>query len=178
MLATINSSSTFLDETLCTLRYAAKTATIKNLACLNRDFKKKYVDEFGQECELNLILEPMLSTSLVQDNRRLEMTVRHMDEKWQERLREAERLKQKEIVELERSLLCLYESETRARSCCLVNLNEDPSLSEKLIYVVREGGEPVLVGSDKERANIHLSHVMIAPVHCQIVHVRSEASDR
>lgn len=63
MLATINSSSIFLDETMCTLRYAAKTAKIKNVACLNRDFKKKYIDEFGQECEMNLIMEPMTSMS-------------------------------------------------------------------------------------------------------------------
>jgi len=59
MLATVNSSSIFYDETLCTLRYAAKTAKIANQACLNKDFKKRYIDEFGQECEMNLIMEPM-----------------------------------------------------------------------------------------------------------------------
>ena len=32
MLATVNASSLYIDETLCTLRYAAKTACIKNIA--------------------------------------------------------------------------------------------------------------------------------------------------
>jgi len=63
MLATVNSSSVFYEETLCTLRYAAKTARIANQACLNRDFKKRYIDEFGQECEMNLIMEPMTARS-------------------------------------------------------------------------------------------------------------------
>lgn len=186
MLATINSSSIYCDETLCTLRYAAKASRIKNQACLNRDFKKKYIDEFGQECEMNLILAPMLSMTglkvaendaeLAENNKRLEMTLKQMDDEWKEKLEEAERLKQKEILELERSLICLYENETRAQNCCLINLNEDPSLSEKLIYVIKESGEPILIGSDKERANIYLNHIMIAPVHCQITHMKNEAT--
>lgn len=186
MLATISSSSIYCDETLCTLRYAAKASTIKNQACLNRDFKKKCIDEFGQECEMNLILAPMLSMTglrvaendveLAENNKRLEMTLKQMDDEWKEKLDEAERLKQKEILELERSLICLCENETRAQNCCLINLNEDPSLSEKLIYVIKESVDPILIGSDKERAKIYLNHIMIAPVHCQIMHVKTEAT--
>jgi kinesin family protein 1 len=115
MLATINASSCFMDETLCTLRYAAKTAQIKNLACLNRNFKQKYIDEFGQECEMNLIMEPMTTSMTglpvnqnemnLENNKKLELTLKQMELEWKEKLEEAERLKQKEIIDLEKSLI-------------------------------------------------------------------------
>ena len=148
MLATVNSSSFYLDETLCTLRYAAKTACIKNEACLNRNFRQKYIDEFGKEVEMNLIMPPMTtsmtglpihskSTGTSENDNQLELTIKLMEKEWKEKLEEAERLKQKEINDLEKSLIVLYENETRAQNCCLINLNEDPSLSEKLIYVLK-----------------------------------------
>ncbi len=148
MLATVNSSSFYLDETLCTLRYAAKTACIKNEACLNRNFRQKYIDEFGKEVEMNLIMPPMTtsmtglpihskSTGTSENDNQLELTIKLMEKEWKEKLEEAERLKQKEINDLEKSLIVLYENETRAQNCCLINLNEDPSLSEKLIYLLK-----------------------------------------
>ena len=86
MLATVNSSSFYLDETLCTLRYAAKTACIKNEACLNRNFRQKYIDEFGAEVEMSLIMAPMSSmTSLPlnskadERNTQLELTIKQME---------------------------------------------------------------------------------------------------
>ena len=181
-----------MDETLCTLRYAAKTARIKNLACLNRNFKKKYINEFGEECEMNLIMEPMLSSmsglplnqneSHLENARKLELTLKQMEQEWKEKLEEAERLKQKEIIDLEKSLICLYEKETRAQNCCLINLNEDPSLSEKLIYLLKTSNDKnkenvvpnpqptttTLIGSDKSLVNIHLTGPLIASIHCKI----------
>ena len=84
-----------------------------------------------------------------------------MDAEWKEKLAEAERLKQKEIKQLEKSLICLYESETRAQNCCLINLNEDPSLSEKLIYLIKDSAGPTVIGSDACQANIHLTGLLI-----------------
>ena len=181
MLATVNSSSFYLDETLCTLRYAAKTACIKNEACLNRNFRQKYIDEFGKEVEMNLIMPPMTTSmtglpihnklnGAVEKDNQLELTIKLMEKEWKEKLEEAERLKQKEINDLEKSLIVLYENETRAQNCCLINLNEDPSLSEKLIYLLKssqnnkENNETsvTLIGSDKNLANIHLTGPLIA----------------
>ena len=173
MLATVNASNSYLDETLCTLRYAAKTACIKNLAHLNRNFRQKYTNEFGQELEMNLILPPMHSISSLENkylkDAELERTLKAMEQEWKEKLDEAERLKQKEINDLEKSLIVLYENETRAQNCCLINLNEDPSLSEKLIYVLKSSSDScTLVGSDKNEANIHLTGPLIAAVHCKL----------
>jgi len=100
-----------------------------------------------------------------------------MDQEWKEKLAEAERLKQKEILELEKSLICLYENETSANNCCLINLNEDPILSEKIFYSIKDTAGPILIGSDKKLVDIHLANiVMIAPVHCQITFARNEAT--
>ena len=108
----------------------------------------------------------------------LELTIKQMEKEWKEKLEEAERLKQKEINDLEKSLIVLYENETRAQNCCLINLNEDPSLSEKLIYLLKsqnnnkennEETTATLVGSDKNLVNIHLTGPLIASVHCRII---------
>ena len=173
MLATVNASSCYLDETLCTLRYAAKTANIKNIACLNRNFKQKYVNELGQEMEMTLMLP--------QAHNEFE-TLKQMELVWKEKLEEAERMKIKEINDLEKSLIGLYENETRAQNSCLINLNEDPSLSEKLIYLLKvdsdDGSESVtFIGSDKAKVHIHLTGALIAPVHSKIICKRRKSED-
>ncbi len=183
MLATVNASNNYLEETLCTLRYAAKTACIKNVAHLNRNFKQKYINDLGEETEMSLILPPMSSNvpfdikSSKMRDAQLEVTIRIMEEEWKEKLEEAELLKQKEINDLEMSLIVLYENETRAQNCCLINLNEDPSLSEKLIYLLKSSDAKLnssiesietLVGSDKNLVNIHLTGPLIAQVHSKI----------
>lgn len=175
MLATINASSGYIDETVCTLRYAAKTACIKNVAHLNRNFKQKYINEFGQEVEMNLMLAPMCvsqddlnrENNLLRKNDELQLAIKQMEQEWKDKLDEAERLKQKEINDLEKSLLVLYENETRSQNCCLINLNEDPSLSEKLIYILSKS-DSTLVGSDKHSVNIHICGPLIAPIHARI----------
>jgi kinesin family member 14 len=196
ILATINASSCYLDETLCTLRYAAKAACIKNAAHLNRNFRQKYINEFGQEMEMNLVLPPMSSFSGLTlskgsasnrneinvkgsgVNTELQETLKQMEQEWKQKLEEAERLKQKEINDLEKSLIVLYENETRAQNCCLINLNEDPLLSEKLIYLLKsctttdqetiESASSTLIGSDKNSVDIHLTGPLIASIHCKI----------
>ncbi|CAF0703833.1 unnamed protein product [Brachionus calyciflorus] len=171
MLATVNASSCYIDETICTLRYAAKTATIKNSAHLNRNFKQKFINEFGVEQEMNLALSPMntgFEKSLIKKNDELQETLKLMELEWKQKLEEAERLKQKEINDLEKSLIVLYEKETSAQNCCLINLNEDPLLSEKLIYVLKKTGE-TLIGSDRNLVNIHLSGALISEKHSKIL---------
>ena len=192
MLATVNASNSYLEETICTLRYAAKTACIKNLAHLNRNFKQKYINDYGVESEMSLILPPLspnvaldTKTAKMMRDAQLEATIRVMEEEWKEKLDEAERLKQKEINDLEKSLIVLYENETRARNCCLINLNEDPSLSEKLIYLLKAADSKTdtsgarvetLVGSEKSAVNIHLTGPLIAPVHSKIGKRSDESS--
>ena len=89
-----------------------------------------------------------------------------MEAEWQEKLARAECLKQKEIADLEKSLIVLYANETRSHNCCLINLNEDPSLSEKLIYLLKNGS--TIIGNDKSKVDIHLTGALLAAQHAKI----------
>lgn len=196
MLATVCASSAYVDETVCTLRYATKTASIKTAAHLNCNYRRKYIDEYGRENEITLLLPPMSaldsnSLFLKQQQRHqqlmeeqsqkhevlekrageLEQTLKSMEVEWREKLARAELLKQKEIADMEKSLIALYGNETCSRNCCLINLNEDPSLSEKLIYLLKSDANTTLIGSDKPRADIHLSSALVATQHARILKV-------
>ncbi len=185
MLATVCASSAYIDETVCTLRYAAKTACIKTTAHLNRNYRRQYIDEFGRESEMTLILPPMSAiescctgncaskkTNNEKETESMEATIKTMEAEWREKLARAERLKQKEIADLEKSLIVLYANETRSHNCCLINLNEDPSLSEKLIYLLKNdeatGDSVTIIGSDKAKVDIHLSGALLAGQHAHI----------
>jgi kinesin family protein 14 len=191
MLATVCASSAYIDETVCTLRYAAKTACIKTTAHLNRNYRRQYIDEFGRESEMTLILPPMSAidnsyncctgncatkkvNSDSDSSSSMEATIKTMEAEWREKLARAECLKQKEIADLEKSLIVLYANETRSHNCCLINLNEDPSLSEKLIYLLKNdeaagpGDSVTIIGSDKARVDIHLSGALLSGQHAKI----------
>ena len=171
MLATINCSNQYIEETLCTLRYAAKTACIKNTAMLNRNYKKKIFNEFGQEIEINVLNKQERETIL---NEMIQI-----ENEWKRKLDEANKRKEDEIKSLQKSLILLYENEKCSKNCCLINLNEDPLLSEKLIYLVRGFNESTLenetwIGSDRQLAHIYLSGPLIAPVHAKIIKENDE----
>jgi kinesin family protein 14 len=179
MLATVNASNLYIEETLCTLRYAAKTMCIKNSAHMNQNFKQKFINEFGQETEMNLVLPPLSTlesnssnnNELLKRTGELELTIKQMEQEWKDKLEKAEHLKQKEIKDMQKNLIVLYENETRSQNVCLINLNEDPSLSEKLIYLLKQDDNSLetLIGSDKNLVNIHLSGALIAPSHAKII---------
>ena len=120
MLATVNASSCYIEETMCTLRYAAKTACIKNAAHLNRNFRKKCLDEFGREIEVQLMLAPMECGAagsqindpfgnlvLAKKNDELQRELREMEREWRDKLEEAERLKQKVSLMIFHCLRCI-----------------------------------------------------------------------
>ena len=151
MLATINPSSQFLDETLSTLRYAAKTACIKNSAMLNRGDLIKY-----DLSELDVLKEE-----------RLKSIKQEMEQEWILRLNEANRLKEAELANLEKSLIIRNEEEKCSKNCCLINLNEDPLLSEKLIYLIKSSNRngSTIIGSNKLTADIVIQGPLIASNH-------------
>jgi hypothetical protein len=124
-----------MDETLCTLRYAAKTGSIRNLAHSNKAYLHTFVNEDGELCQVPWMLQPQ---GLGMSHAEMEQRQRELELEWRQKLDEAERLKHKEIEELKLSYLALCERETGAQNCCLVNLTEDPSLSEKLVYSLKD----------------------------------------
>ena len=162
MLSTINASSCYIDETLCTLRYAAKTASIKNAVEMNHNFRQKYINEFGEVTEISLAITPLKHIHDAQ----LETALKRMEKEWKDKLEEAERIKQKEIKDLEKSLIVFYENETNVQNCCLINLNEDPSFSEKLIYKLKSN---TTIGGDKNMVDINLTGPLIGSIHSKIL---------
>ena len=73
---------------------------------------------------------------------------------------------------LEKSLIVFYENEKRSQNCCLINLNEDPLLSEKLIYLIKSASsteQATIIGSNKQTADIYIYGPSIAPSHARIV---------
>jgi kinesin family protein 15 len=149
MLATIHPSSQFLDETLSTLRYATKTACIKNSATLNRGDLKYDLNELD---------------ALKEEKSKL---LKEMEIEYNLRLDEAKRLKEAELENLEKSLIIRNEEEKCSKNCCLINLNEDPLLSEKLIYLIKSSSknEATIIGSNKQTVDIFIHGPLIAPNH-------------
>jgi kinesin family protein 14 len=149
MLATIHPSSQFLDETLSTLRYATKTACIKNSAMLNRGDLKYDLNELD---------------ALKEEKSKL---LKEMEIEYNLRLDEAKRLKEAELENLEKSLIIRNEEEKCSKNCCLINLNEDPLLSEKLIYLIKSSSknEVTIIGSNKQTVDIFIHGPLIAPNH-------------
>ena len=151
MLATVNPSSHFIDETLSTLRYAAKTACIKNSAMLNRDLKYDL-------SELEALKEERLKSI---------NEIEIIKQEWAFKLTEANKRKEAELANLEKSLIIFYEKEKCSKNCCLINLNEDPLLSEKLIYLIKSSNssESTIVGCNQQNVDILISGPLIAPIH-------------
>lgn len=166
MLATVNCSSEYVDESLSTLRYAAKTACIKNVAKLNFNLNKRIVDQFGKEIDVN-VSEDAANAVLRADAKLME-ELKAIQTEWSLKLDEANRRKEEEIRALEKSLILLYENEKGSQNCCLINLNEDPLLSEKLYYLIKRDKASTLVGSKREQVDIYLSGPLIAPIHAKI----------
>ncbi|RUS69089.1 hypothetical protein EGW08_023149 [Elysia chlorotica] len=95
---------------------------------------------------------------------RLKNEMEEMSRSWQERLRQAEARKVEELKLLERAGVTL---KVDNRLPNLVNLNEDPQLSEMLLYVIKEGETRVGRDIDDSR-HIKLTGALIADKHCVI----------
>jgi hypothetical protein len=134
MLATINSTSAHLEETLCTLRYAAQAKCITNSATLNHN--QKWDD---MTIELSMMKKNTLNENLLA----------RIKNEWQLKLDEANRRKEDELRLLEKQMIQIYENENQSRNCCLINLTEDMLFSEKLIYIIRVRNSMALVTPER-----------------------------
>ena len=82
---------------------------------------------------------------------------------WQERLRQAEARKQEESKQLEKSGVAAVKVDNQLPN--LVNLNEDPQLSELLLYVIKTGQTRVGQKRQNSSHDIQLSGALIADNH-------------
>ncbi|CAD6216341.1 GSCOCG00004494001-RA-CDS [Cotesia congregata] len=168
MLATVSPSSTHLEETLATLRYACQARSIVNRVRINEDPHDKLIRqlkaevlrlrgvrenyerqlgprrllESGDSGNDNLeIQKKQLEIEQLRDQlKRTEEQLATNQKSWKEKLQEAEERKKSEINYLRHCGIAIELDYKEIKSTpCLVNLAADPMLSGTLLYLIPQG---------------------------------------
>jgi kinesin family protein 14 len=168
MIATISPSLEHYEESLGTLRYAQQAMSIINVARINEDPKAKLIRELRQEIERLQKLLGANPTSMeevfalrekLRDN---ELLMEEHSRTWKERLADSEQRLQEEFQKSQLSV------KIDNRLPNLVNLNEDPQLSEMLLYMLKEGISSVGREDSELEHDIELTGALIEGNHCVI----------
>ena len=166
MLATISPASKHVDETLATLRYACQARRIVNRIKVNESEHDKVIRELKSEIERlkclhyeylrqkkvtenvnivtrNIVIDTYNSNESEIENLKeqlldMEKELTRAQKTWLERLKEAEGLRQSELHLLKRKGLAIA-LDNEQQQACLVNLTDDPMLSETLFYILPPG---------------------------------------
>uniref|UniRef100_A0A8C1JGW0 Kinesin family member 14 n=1 Tax=Cyprinus carpio TaxID=7962 RepID=A0A8C1JGW0_CYPCA len=177
MIATLSPAASNMDESLSTLRYAQQARMIINIAKVNEDTNAKLIRELKAEVEklraaqmssqgiepekMRLFQQEITSLKTKLSQQEHEMAEAHRT--WKEKLEDAERRKREEARELQRAGVT-FKVDNRLPN--LVNLNEDPQLSEMLLYMIKEGETKVGKLKSESAHDIQLSGALIADEHC------------
>ncbi|XP_061681795.1 kinesin-like protein KIF14 isoform X2 [Syngnathoides biaculeatus] len=187
MIATLSPGRSNVEESLSTLRYAQQARTIINVAKVNEDTNAKLIRELKAEVE-KLRMAQASSRGIEPERVRLfqqEITAlknklcqqeREMVEanrEWREKLEQAEIRKREETKELQKSGVT-FKVDNRLPN--LVNLNEDPQLSEMLLYMIKEGQTTVGKLKSECTHDIQLTGALIADQHCIITNTQGIVS--
>ncbi|KAK5869767.1 hypothetical protein PBY51_024460 [Eleginops maclovinus] len=187
MIATISPAGSNVEETLSTLRYAQQARTIINVAKVNEDTSAKLIRDLKAEVEKlraaqasSQGIEPervrLFQQEIVGLRNRLCQQEREMIEAnraWREKLEQAEIRKREETKELQKAGVT-FKVDNRLPN--LVNLNEDPQLSEMLLYMIKEGRTTVGKLKSKSEHDIQLNGALIADQHCVITNLQGTVS--
>ncbi|XP_057585837.1 kinesin-like protein KIF14 [Hippopotamus amphibius kiboko] len=187
MVATVSPASSSVEETLSTLRYAAQARTIVTAARVNEDVSARLIRELKAEIEkLKAVqrnsqnIDPeryrlcrQEITSLRMKLHQQERDMAEMQRMWKEKLEQAEKRKLQVTKELQKAGIT-FQVDNRLPN--LVNLNEDPQLSEVLLYLIKEGTTTVGKCQPNSSHDIQLSGVLIADEHCTIHNVGGTVS--
>ncbi|NXT61314.1 KIF14 protein, partial [Chaetops frenatus] len=179
MIATVSPAASSTEETLSTLRYAKQACSIINIAKVNEDVNVKLIRELKAEIEkLKAAQKSALNTdrekyrhylqeitSLRVELHQQEKNMAEMQRAWKEKLEQAEKRKMEDIKELKKAGIA-FKMDNHLPN--LVNLNEDPQLSEVLLYMIKEGETTVGRCTPNSKHDIQLSGVLIADDHCVI----------
>uniref|UniRef100_M3ZV09 Kinesin-like protein KIF14 n=1 Tax=Xiphophorus maculatus TaxID=8083 RepID=M3ZV09_XIPMA len=187
MIATVSPAGTNVEESLSTLRYAQQARTIINVAKVNEDTSAKLIRELkaeveklrsaqmnsqGTEPERVRMFQQEISTlksKLCQQEREMVEANRA----WREKLEQAEIHKREETKELQKAGVT-FKVDNRLPN--LVNLNEDPQLSEMLLYMIKEGRTTVGKLKPDSSHDIQLTGTLIADRHCVISNIHNMVS--
>ncbi|XP_021261102.1 kinesin-like protein KIF14 isoform X2 [Numida meleagris] len=187
MIATISPAASSTEETLSTLRYAKQACSIINIAKVNEDVNAKLIRELKAEIEklkaaqksaqnrdpekYKHYLQEITSLRIKLHQQERDMT--EMQRAWKEKLEQAEKRKLEDIKELQKAGIA-FKMDNHLPN--LVNLNEDPQLSEVLLYMIKEGETTVGRYTPDSRHDIQLSGVLIADDHCVITNTTGKVS--
>ncbi|KAM6262159.1 kinesin-like protein KIF14 [Porphyrio hochstetteri] len=187
MIATVSPAASSTEETLSTLRYAKQGCSIINIAKVNEDVNVKLIRELKAEIEkLKAAQKRALNTDpekyrrYLQEVTSLRMKLHHqeremaeMQRAWKEKLEQAEKRKLEDTKELQKAGIA-FKMDNHLPN--LVNLNEDPQLSEVLLYMIKEGETTVGRYTPNSKHDIQLSGVLIADDHCVIKNTAGKVS--
>ncbi|NXN91305.1 KIF14 protein, partial [Rhinopomastus cyanomelas] len=187
MIATVSPAASSTEETLSTLRYAKQACSIVNVAKVNEDLNVRLIRELRAEiARLKAAQRSALNTDPEKYRRYLQEVTSlrvklHQQEKdmaeieraWREKLEQAEQRKVEDIKELQKAGIA-FRMDNRLPN--LVNLNEDPQLSEVLLYMLKEGETTVGRHAPGSKHDIQLPGVLIARDHCVMRNTAGEVS--
>ncbi|XP_033209116.1 kinesin-like protein KIF13A [Belonocnema kinseyi] len=179
MVAAISPAADNYEETLSTLRYADRAKRIVNHAVVNEDPNARIIRELRQEVEAlkEMLLHATGQGSMVVQRRtditeklsESERLMKEMSQTWEEKLVKTERLQHERQQALEKMGISVQASgiQVEKNKYYLVNLNDDPSLNELLVYYLKER---TLIGgrSAKTDQDIQLHGLGILPEHSVI----------
>lgn len=174
MLATVSPAIENYDESLSTLRYAHEARSIVNDARVNEDPTTKLIRELRSEIELLRSRYGMAKgeqaalLELQELKEKLNASHRLMEDfnrSWEEKLQMTKRMQDENIREMESQGVARDLRKIDNRQPNLVNLNEDPQLSEMLIYILKTGVTMIGCG---EGADVQLGGALVQNRHATI----------
>ncbi|XDB58875.1 hypothetical protein ABFV05_012491 [Capra hircus] len=179
MVAAVSPAGSSVEETLSTLRYAAQARSIVTAARVNEDLSAALIRELKAEIEKlkaaqrsSQNIDPeryrLCRQEITSLRMKLHQQERHMADMqrvWKEKLEQAEKRRLQVTEELQKAGIAFRMDDHLPN---LVNLSEDPQLSEILSYMIKEGTTTVGKCGPGSSHDIQLSGVLIADDHCTI----------
>uniref|UniRef100_A0A671WCH4 plus-end-directed kinesin ATPase n=1 Tax=Sparus aurata TaxID=8175 RepID=A0A671WCH4_SPAAU len=183
MVAALSPADINYDETLSTLRYADRAKQIRCNAVINEDPNNRLVRELKEEVARlkdllyaqglgDIIESECPSNKTLVHPHETEKIIAELNETWEEKLRRTEAIRMdREALLAEMGVAMREDGGTLGvfspkKTPHLVNLNEDPLMSECLLYYIKDGTTKVGRENAKTRQDIVLSGHFIKDEHC------------
>eukprot|EP00730_Choanoeca_flexa_P007329 TRINITY_DN12314_c0_g1_i1.p1 TRINITY_DN12314_c0_g1~~TRINITY_DN12314_c0_g1_i1.p1 ORF type:complete len:1647 (+),score=500.84 TRINITY_DN12314_c0_g1_i1:66-5006(+) len=177
MVAAVSPADINYDETLSTLRYADRAKQIVCKAIVNEDPNAKMIRELREEVarlqQMMAVEGPSATTAEAQEELRAnEKIMAELNETWEEKKAKSEAIKQDREQALRDMGIALKEDGgavglfSPQKAPHLLNLNEDPLMSELLLYYIMPGATKAGQGDDTFKPDIQLNGEGIEANHC------------
>eukprot|EP01114_Cavostelium_apophysatum_P016487 TRINITY_DN4700_c0_g1_i4.p1 TRINITY_DN4700_c0_g1~~TRINITY_DN4700_c0_g1_i4.p1 ORF type:complete len:1712 (-),score=613.88 TRINITY_DN4700_c0_g1_i4:86-5185(-) len=179
MIAALSPADINYGETLSTLRYADSAKQIKNKAVVNEDPTTRLIRDLRSEVEalrMQLIdsggveggvaiTKDKVVVQLKEELSQREKLIAEMQKTWEEKLKEAQTIQQERKAALQDMGVAIKAVSTLPH---FINLNEDPLMSESLLYYLREGITRIGRSDTEVTQDIQLNGLSIAKEHCVV----------